>query len=235
MKKFLLLTCNLLLTITLFAWQPVGTYKSGLDSLVFIDGKATFRITSFTGLSTAKVGEGTFEQIENFLLIKTTDYSGPKSSYQTRAGSLKDSCIVKVVGMQKYPLQNILVEACTNSGKIVEGKVTGNDGQVYFRNDNKIKKIVVSDMYYDDITIDCTPGKNYLVTLAENEIIENSTVAFSVRSVDDETIFLLLLTDDFKGGRNRLADLQKLEKKVRERNPLEKQLKKVYVPYERKI
>jgi len=90
-------------------------------------------------------------------------------------------------------------------------------------------------MYYDDITIDCTPGKDYLVTLAENEIIENSTVAFSVRSVDDETIFLLLLTDDFKGGRNRLADLQKLEKKVRERNPLEKQLKKVYVPYERKM
>jgi len=76
--------------------------------------------------------------------------------------------------MQKYPLQNILVEACTNSGKIVEGKVTGNDGQVYFRNDNKIKKIVVSDMYYDDITIDCTPGKNYLVTLAENEIIETA-------------------------------------------------------------
>jgi len=62
--KILLLTCNLLLTVTLFAWQPVGTYKSGLDSLVFIDGKATFRITSFTGLSTAKVGEGTFEQIE---------------------------------------------------------------------------------------------------------------------------------------------------------------------------
>jgi len=235
MKKYLLLTCNLLLTVALFAQQPDATYKNGLDSLAFIDGKATFRITGFAGLSTAQVGEGSFEQINNFLLIETSDYSGPKSVYQTVEGSRKDSCTVKVVGTHNYPLQNILAEACTTSGKVLEGKVSGNDGEIYFRNNDKMGKIAVSAMGYDAISVDYTPGKDYLITLAENEIIENSTVVFSVRTVDDETISLLLLTDDFKEGKNRLADLQKLEKKTRKRNLLEKRLKKVYVPYVRKM
>lgn len=227
--------CNLLLTVTLSAIQPDGTYKNGLDSLAFIDGKAIFRITGFAGLSTAQVGEGSFEQIDHFLLIETTDYSGPKSVYQTLDSSRKDSCLVKVIGMHNQPLRNILAEASTNSGKILEGKVTGNDGQVYFRNNDKVEKIVVTALGYDDITVGYTPGKDYLVTLAENEIIENSTVVFSIRTVDDETISLLLLTDDFKEGKDRLADLQKLEKKIRKRNLLEKRLKKVYVPYVRKM
>lgn len=235
MRKYLLLTCNLLLTVTLSAWQPDGTYKNGLDSLAFIDGKATFRITGFAGLSTAQVGEGSFEQINNFLLIETSDYSGPKSAYQAVEGSRKDSCLVKVVGTHNHPLQDILIEACTNSGKILEGKVTGNDGQIYIRNNDKVEKIAVSAMGYDDITVDYTPGKDYLITLAENEIIEHSTVVFSIRTVDDETISLLLLTDDFKEGKNRQGDLQKLEKKTRKRNLLEKRLKKVYVPYVRKM
>ena len=98
-----------------------------------------------------------------------------------------------------------------------------------------MEKIAVSAMGYDDITVDYTSGKDYLITLAENEIIEHSTVVFSIRTVDDETISLLLLTDDFKEGKNRLADLQKLEKKTRRRNLLEKRLKKVYVPYVRKM
>lgn len=234
MKKYFLLMCNLLLTVTLSAIQPDGTYKNGSDSLAFIDGKAIFHITGFAGLSTAQVGEGSFEQIDHFLLIETTDYSGPKSVYQTLDGSQKDSCLVKVIGTHNQPLRNILAEACTNSGKILEGKVTGNDGQVYFRNNDKVEKIVVTALGYDDITFGYTPGKDYLVTLAENEIIENSTVVFSIRTVDDETISLLLLTDDFKGGKDRLADLQKLEKKIRKRNLLEKRLKKVYVPYVRK-
>lgn len=234
MKKYFLLMCNLLLTVTLSAIQPDGTYKNGSDSLAFIDGKAIFHITGFAGLSTAQVGEGSFEQIDHFLLIETTDYSGPKSVYQTLDGSQKDSCLVKVIGTHNQPLRNILAEACTNSDKILEGKVTGNDGQVYLRNNDKVEKIVVTALGYDDITFGYTPGKDYLVTLAENEIIENSTVVFSIRTVDDETISLLLLTDDFKGGKDRLADLQKLEKKIRKRNLLEKRLKKVYVPYVRK-
>lgn len=234
MIKFLLLTCILLPAISLSAQQTDATYKNGLDSLAFNDGKATFHITGFAGLSTAQVGEGSFEQIDHFLLIETTDYSGPKSAYQVVEGSRKDSCLVKVIG-HNYPLRNILVEACTNAGKILEGKVTGDDGQVYFRNNNKVGKITVSAMGYDAISVDYTPGKDYLITLAENEIIEHSTVVFSIRTVDDETISLLLLTDDFKEGKNRLTDLQKLEKKTRKRNLLEKRLKKVYVPYVRKL
>jgi hypothetical protein len=60
-------------------------------------------------------------------------------------------------------------------------------------------------------------------------------VVFYIETVDEETISLLLLTDDFRAGKNKLVELQKLEKKVRKRNLLEKRMKKVYVPYIRKM
>lgn len=235
MKKNLLFTCSLLLPLMLFAQQTGATFKNGLDSLVFINGKAVFCLTGFAGLSTAQVGEGSYEQVDHFLLIKTSDYSGPKSAYQPIKGSTNDSCLVKVVGSDNYPLQNILVEARTKSDKVLEGKVSGDDGKAWFKDNDKLEKITVSAMGYDAITIDHTLGKHYLVTMTENNIIENSTVVFSIRTVDDETISLLLLTDDFKESKNRLSDLQKLEKKIRKRNLLEKRLKKVYVPYVRKM
>lgn len=234
MKKYLFLSGYLILTLSLCAQQKEATYKNGTDSLAFINDKVVFSITGFAGLSTTQAGEGSYEQIDNYLLISTSEFSGPKSACRVVEGSVKDSCMVKVTGVNNYPLPHILVEAHSNSGKVLNGKVTGDDGTVWFPRTDKHSKTAVSAMGYDAITIDHTQGKDYLVTLTENDIIEHSTVVFSIRTLDDETISLLMLSDDFKEGKNRMADLQKLEKKVRKRNLLEKRLKKVYVPYARK-
>jgi hypothetical protein len=235
MKKYLLLLCNLILTVGLLAQQKDATYKNGNDSLAFTGDKAFFSITGFAGLSTAQVGEGSYEQLEHFMLVKTVDYSGPKSVWQATDSSRKDSCFVKVVDSHNYPIRNILVEACTDTDKVLEAKVTGDDGEIWFRENDKLEKIKVSALGYDAVSADYTTGKQYLITMTEHDIIENNTVVFTIRTIDDETISLLLLTDNFKEGKNRLSDLEKLEKKIRKRNPLEKRMKKVYVPYVRKI
>lgn len=234
MKKYLFLTGSLILSLGLYAQQKEATYKNGTDSLAFNNDKVVFSITGFAGLSTTQAGEGSYEQIDNYLLIRTSDFSGPKSACQIVEGTVKDSCMVKVTGPDNYPLPQVLVEARSNSGKVLAGKVTGNDGIAWFNGTEKISEFTVSAMGYDAIAVNHTQGKNYLVSLIMNDIIENCTVVLGLRTVDDETISLLLLSDDFKEGKNLAADLQKLEKKVRKRNLLEKRLKKVYVPYTRK-
>ncbi|NLY23781.1 MAG: hypothetical protein GX042_02045 [Bacteroidales bacterium] len=235
MKKHFLLATILLSACSLFAQQPEGTYKNGLDSLAFTNGKATFRLTGFAGLSVAQVGEGSYELTDQFLLIHTTDYSGFKSSSQALEGSRKDTCVVKVVGMHNYPIQTILVEAKNKSDKMVEAKVTDSEGKIYLTMDDKMTSLAVSSLGYNAIAFDYTPGKDYLVRLAENDVIEARTVVFSIDFIDDETISLLLLTDDFDTSKNKVKELQKLEKKARKSKLLDKRLKKVYVPYERKL
>ncbi len=233
MKKILLLAVILLSGTSLLAQQWEGSYKNGLDSIVFSGNQVTFRITGFAGLSVAQVGEGHYEQAGDYLIIETTDYSGSRSSFEALDGSRKDSCVVKVVGMQNYPVQSVLVESRNNAHKLIEGKVTGSDGKIYLKETKKIGFIAVSAMGYNAIEFGYIPGKDFLVRLAENEIIENRTVVFRTKTIDDETMSLLLLTDDFDEGSNREKELQKLEKKARKSNLLDKRLKKVYVPYER--
>jgi hypothetical protein len=235
MKKILLLACILFSGISLFAQQLEGTFKNGQDSLTLSNGKASFRISGFAGLSTAQVGEGEYERIDDFLLVHTSDYSGDKSAFQPLDGSKKDTCVVKVVSLHNYPVQGILVESTNKSGKPIEGKVTGNDGRVLLTENEKTETIAVSGMGYNSISFDYTAEKDYLVILAENDVIENKTVVFRMHSIDEETLSLLLLTDDFNPGKKRDSELQKLEKKARKNNMLDKRMKKEYVPYIRKM
>ncbi len=235
MKKILLLVSILLSTCSLAAQQLEGTYTNGSDSIAFTSDKAIFRLTGFAGLSVAQVGEGNYEVADQFLLIHTDDYSGLKSSYQSVEGSRKDSCVVKVVGLHNYPLPTVLVESRTRSNKLIRSKVTDTEGKIYFTDNEKIEFIAVSAMGYNAISFDFEPGKDFLVRLVENEIIEQRTVVFKIAIIDDETISLLLLGDDFEADKNRGNELKKLDKKARKSNLLDKRFKKVYVPYERKM
>ncbi len=233
MQKILLLAAILLWGIPLFA-QLDGTYKNGADSIAFSGEKVIFRISGFGGLSSAHVGEGKYELSGDYLFIHTTDYIGDKTSFELLVGTGKDTCIVHTVSPQNYAVQGILVETHNKSGKLIKGKVTGNDGKVFFTPCDKIASISAASLGYNSISFDYTPGKDYRIRLAENDIIENKTVVFKTRFIDDETLSVLMLTDDFNAGKNRDKELQKLEKRVQKSNKLDKRLKKVYVPYNRR-
>jgi len=235
MKKTALLSWFLLSVLLLHAQLPEGTYREGNDSLHLKDQYAIFRISGFTGLSVAQVGEGKYEQLDEILIIHTTPYSGSKSSSQAVPASHKDSCVVEVVGSNNYPLPTILVESHSRSGKLLEGKVTDQQGKVIFTETEKIGSIVVTAMGYDDLTLQYEPEKDYRVQLVGHEVIENKDVVFRCRMTDEETLSLLMLSDDFDPGRNRDRALQKLLKKAQQSNRIDKRLKKVYVPYERKF
>lgn len=231
MQKILLLAGILLLGLPLFAQQFDGTYKSEKDSIAFSNDKVKFRISGFGGLSSAHAGEGSYEVNGDYLFIHTSDYSGDKTTFEVLDGTQKDTCIVQTVNAYNYAVQGILVESRNKSGKLVSGKVTGNDGKIFFTPCAKITSISASSLGYNPISFDYTPGKDYRIRLAENDIIENKTVVFKINFVDEETLSLLMLSDDFKMEKNRDKELQKLEKRARKTNRLDIRLKKVFVPY----
>ncbi len=233
MKKILLFVGALLSGISLYAQQFDGTYKNGADSIAFAKKKVIFRLSGFGGLSSAHAAEGAYETVGDYLFIHASDYSGNKTSYEVMDRTGNDTCVVFAVSGQNYALPGILVESRNKSGKLVSGKVTGNDGKVFFTPCNKITSLSMSSLGYHPISIEYMPGKDYMVKLAENDIIENKIVAFKINFVDEETLSLLMLTDDFKAGKDRDKELEKLEKKARKTNKLDKRLKKVYVPYDK--
>lgn len=231
MKGILLFACILLMGINLKAQQLDGTYKSGADSITFSNDKVTFLVSGFGGLSSAHTGEGSYELNGEYLFIHTTEYKGEKSAYEEQEGLSQDSCVIQVVSPQMYAIQGILVEAYNKSGKKMDSKVTSDDGKVFFTPCVNIGHFFVSSLGYNPISFNYSQGINYKVKLVEQDIIENQTVAFKINFIDDETISLLMLSDDLNTNKDTNKELIKLERKARKTNKLEKRFKKVFVPY----
>ncbi|MGI6573808.1 MAG: hypothetical protein ACOX19_10490 [Fermentimonas sp.] len=210
-----------------------GTYTNGTDSLVFKGDQVMFRVSDFGGLSSTQTGAGTYEREGNFLLVHTTGYPGAKARFQELDGSREDTCVIKVVGLNNYPIQGILVEPDKVSRKKLWGQVTGNNGMIYLPNTGKLGTITVSGMGYNTIEIDYRPGHDYLVKLTDYEVIEDKTVVFEFKEVDDETLSVILLTAEFKNSKNRTSELKKLEKRARKNNLIDKRFKKEHEPYVR--
>lgn len=209
-----------------------GTYKNGSDSLFFSDEFITFRISGFGGLSSTLVGEGTYEIVDNYLLVHTDEYSGKKSNFEELPGSRNDTCIVKVVAANNYPVQGILIESKNKSGKTIAAGVTGNDGIVFFTDIDKGVSISASAMGYNSIEFNNKAGSDYLVRLADNDVIEEKTAVFRFNEIDEETVSILLLTDDFNNEKKREDEIKKLEKKARKSNRIDKRYKKEFESFD---
>lgn len=230
MKKILAIASFIAATTMLHAQQLDGTYKQGNDSLSFSNAKAIFNIGGFGGLSVNKMGEGSFEWIDDFLLIHTADYSGEKTTVQALDGSKKDTVVIKITDNENFPVQGALIEELNDSGKSLNGSASDDNGKTFHKKSPKVRAIKVSMMGYDEVTFDYNPAKDYLIRLAKGDVVEHQTVVFRVKETDEETISLLLITSDFKDEKDKQKALAKLAKKAEKQNILDKWLKKVYVP-----
>ena len=226
MKKIIYFIFLFVFSLTISAQHLDGSFINGNDSIVFSDDNVSFSITGFAGLSTVQVGEGTYEINDDFLLVHTKEYTGDKTTFQELNGAKTDTCTVRVMSINNYPVQGILVESKNNSGKIINASVTGSDGRILVTDYDKVSKLTASAMGYHPITIDFSPGYDYIVTIAENDIIENRTVAFRFNKIDDETFSLILLSDDLQSNKDLEKELAKLVKKARKTNLIEKRFTK---------
>jgi hypothetical protein len=237
MKIILLFTFVLASILPIFAQQLDGTFQRNTDSIAFSGNNISFSLSGFAGLSTVLVGEGTYEIIDNFLIVHTSDFSGEKSVVEPLPRTLSDTTVIRVVDNQNFSIQGAFVEARGRSGRRADSRIdrqlTNSFGTVYLTRDPNISRIYISRMGFDNIAFDYNPENDYRIILAQNEVIENTTVVFRFNHIDDETISILLLTTDFDEGRNRDRALEQLERRARRNNRVESRLRKVHVPFER--
>ena len=138
---------------------------------------------------------------------------------------------MKEFAASNYPVQGILIESKNKSGKTIPIRCNGNDGKVYLTDNGKITKISASAMGYNSIAFDNT-GSDYLISLADNDVIEEKTAVFRFNEIDEETISIILLTDNFNNNKKREDELKKLEKRARKSNRLDKRYKKEFEPFD---
>lgn len=234
MKYFSAAILFFMLFTAAFGQELDGNYKNESDSLYFSNGKIIFSISGFGALSTRMVGEGTYEQVGDYLLIKTGSYSGEKSIQKTLDKIASDTLSLQITTLENYPVNGAMAELLTSSEKVLKRAIAGDDGKIHFQEHSKlmkkVAKVKVSHLGYDNILFDCNNEQDYLIKLAKNDVIENKTIVFNISEPDEETLSIILLSDDFNPQKDQMKALHKLKNQAKNKNKLSKRYKKEYIP-----
>lgn len=234
MKYFIAIALLFTFFTTAKGQEIEGNYKNESDSLFFSNGRVIFSISEFGALFTRMVGEGNYEQIGNYLLINTEDYSGKKTIHTTMDNNIADTLSIHITTLENYPVNGAMAELMSSSEKVLKRAVAGEDGKIYFQKNPKLMKKVskakISHMGYNQIIFDCNNDQDHLVKLAKNDVIENRTIVFELADKEDETLSIVLLCDDFNPGKDRMKTLNKLKQQAKSKNKLSKRYKKEYIP-----
>lgn len=232
MKQTTILLLLFVLTLQVSAQSLDGCYRHQNDSISFIDDKATFSISGFGALTTTMVGEGTFEVIDDFLLIHTNEYSGEKTITHSFDGNVEDTVRLHITTIENYPVKGAMVDFLNAKNRLVTRAVSDDNGWVNLEKKPKqikrIAKIKVSNLGYSNAVIDFNSSSDYQIKLAKNNVIENQTVAFEIEDMDVASVSIILIEENFNAGKDRMKSLQRLSKQTKKRNRLGKIFRKEY-------
>ena len=229
MNRLISLIFIISLSLSSYSQHFEGIYKNKSDSLSFSNNTVTFCLSDFSALSTQIVGEGTYEFTDNYLIINTDEYSGNKTKLEKSKAANEGQSIFKVLSTEGYTMQGILIEFLSSSNKVISQAITDNEGQAKFPDNDKIVKVKISSMGYNGIEFDSDTDYDYSVVMVKNNIIQNQTVVLELVNEDENSLSVRLLSDNFKDGKNRSKDLEKLYKKAEKLNVLGKRLTKEYI------
>ena len=225
MKKIYFLFCTLFFAIPIFSQTLDGTYKEDNDILKF-NGNHIYFDMEEVGQLANNIGEGNFVQVGDFYVVSTNEYKGEKTMVEAIPATKKDTIVITVTDHSNNPLQGILVESLASSDKIIVGGVTKTDGRLLFLPNKKMKKFRVFEMGYNGLTFDYEQGKDYVVKMSDRNFIENKTVVFRIRPIDEGTIGAMLLSTDFKQGKDQQKALDALYQKALKKNYIDKRMRK---------
>ena len=227
MKRFIVDMLVLLLFATYGTAQvPEGIFKNSTAYIQLENGKITFDIDEAGTPMNNKVGSGNYRRVGDFVIVTTEPYSGKRSEITLLPASKNDTIVIKVVNLNDTPIQGALVESLSESGKKILGGITSGNGRILFLHNPKIAKFRVYHMGADNLTFTYTPKNDFLVTLGEKMVVENKTAVFKITPIDEDNISALFLTSDFEPGKDEQKALDKLLKRARKQNFLEKRLTK---------
>lgn len=229
MNKLVSILIIIFISISTFGQNLDGVYKNQNDSLSFLGSKVAFTLSDFSALSSQIVGEGTYQIINNYLIIDAGDYSGDKTRFKSQDSESKEESIINIVGISGYVFPGVLIEFLSSSNKVIDRAITDENGKAIHPINEKIKTIRVSNMGYNGIDIESKTGIDYSIVMAKNNIIQNQTLVLEIKEHNNDSILIRLLSENFKPGKNQEKDLERLLKIADKRNILSKRLTKEYV------
>jgi hypothetical protein len=211
MKTFTILVFLLCVELT-FSQKIQGLYCENYDFIKFNQDTATFKLDTGGGLIMYMVGQGRFEVIQNFLLIYASDYHGEKSSYTT-IKSQNDSIRFNIKDNLGKGIIYANIAFLDTKGKVIGGTTCNKNGLATIARNVNIKKIRISSVGTDHLTIDYEPDLDYIIHLADDFVIENQILVFKILSFNDFDLNLKLLSANFHPDKNMIKELKKLAKK----------------------
>jgi hypothetical protein len=191
----------------------VGKYYGESDFISFTSDSVQFKIVCNGGLIVDLYASGTYELLNGFLLIKTGEYSGMKSTL-IKSRNQSDSIEIEVFDTEDKPIIGVSV-ILSNGSNTLFGTMTNKNGIALIEKMNTADKITLSLIGYDAYTFEYSDEYNYQIKLMDSEIIENQTVVFKVNSITNDSLKLTLLTTDFINQKNKERELNKLYRKSR--------------------
>ncbi len=212
--KILIALIAISFSITLSAQDFKGTYNEGADTITFDNNRVSFTIKSNDGVGVIFVGEGTYEMIDDFLLINTEGYTGLKTKIEMEPSERKDTIKIQFFDENGFSIRGVRAEFLNKSGKTIALEMSDEHGIVLHKGDPKIVSIKASDLLYDKTEFDCAKDTDFTVHLVKNRILENKTVVFKLIDRTESQLTMKLLSTDFDKKNPTASHLQKLEKKT---------------------
>lgn len=213
--KILYALIAICLSFTINAQDINGTYTEGADIITFNDDNINFMVKGNDGLGIIFTGEGTYEMIDDYLLIRTEEYSGEKTKVEMKSSEKKDTIQIQFFDENGFSIKGVRAEFLNKSGKSISLDISNDRGIVLLPSNPKVVSIKASDLLYDKTIFDCVDDNDYTVHLVKNRVLEDKTVVFKLIDKTDSRLTMKLLSTDFNKKKPSVSHLQRLDKKTK--------------------
>ena len=214
--KILLTLASVLFVITLNAQDINGTYVEGSDTITFNDNRVSFKINGNDGLGIIFTGEGTYEMLDDYMLIHTEEYKGAKTRIDMNPFEKKDTIQLQLFDENGFSIKGVRAEFLDKKDKSIGLSVSNENGIILYRSNPKITAIKVADLLFDKTTFDYKAETDYIVHLVKNRVLEDKTVVFKLIAKTDEKLTMKLLSTDYNKKNPSVSNLNRLDKKTTE-------------------
>ncbi len=213
--KILLAFITILTAFSLTAQDINGTYQEGTDTITFDNNRVNFKVKSNDALGVIFTGEGTYEMIDEYMLITTDEYTGKKTKIDVKPSEKKDTIQIQFFDENGYSMKGVRTEFLNKSGKTITLSISNDNGIVLYKMNPKTVGVKASDLLFDKTTFDCAKDTDYTVHLVKNRVLEDKTVVFKLIDQTDSQLTMKLLSTDFDKKKPSASHLQKLDNKTK--------------------
>ena len=213
--KILLAIITILFSITLNAQDIKGTYIEGTDSITFTNDKVAFSVKDNDGVGIIFSGQGTYEMLDNYMLIYTEEFKGAKTRIETAPSEKKDTIQLQLFDEDGYSLKGVRAEFLNKKSNPIGLSVSDEHGIILCKVNPKITGIKVADLLYDKAIFDYKANTDYTVHLVKSRVLEDKTVVFKLIDKTEDKLTMKLLSTDFTKKDPTVSHLDKLDKKTK--------------------